>query len=127
MKKLLVLLFSLLISFNSYGEWEKVFSNSHGDTFYIDFDKIKKHDGYVYWWHLKDYLVPDGRGLSDMYYNQGDCENNRIKILTNFFFKLPMGEGLISNPSNTAYKGWTNPKTGGEMESWLILVCDYVD
>ena len=33
MKKLLVLLFSILISFNSYGEWEEIAENQRGDIF----------------------------------------------------------------------------------------------
>ena len=43
MKKLLLLLFSILISFNSYGEWEEVVESTDGDTYYIDKDTIKTH------------------------------------------------------------------------------------
>jgi hypothetical protein len=57
MKQLLTLLFSILISFNSYGQWTKI-TESDGDSIYIDFDTIKEQDGYVYWWVLTDYLKP---------------------------------------------------------------------
>ena len=50
MKKLLILLFSILISFNSYGEWEEVAEGMNGDIYYLDKDSIKKHGGYVYFW-----------------------------------------------------------------------------
>ena len=42
MKKLLILLFSILISLNSYGEWTYVSSNITKDDYYVDFDKITK-------------------------------------------------------------------------------------
>ena len=50
MKKLLIFLFSILISFNSYGEWDEIGVDTAGNTSYIDTDTIKKHGGYVYYW-----------------------------------------------------------------------------
>jgi hypothetical protein len=44
MKKLLILLFSLLLSFNSYGEWTKTSEDDDGDAYYIDFQTVKKLD-----------------------------------------------------------------------------------
>ena len=46
MKKLLLLLFSILISFNSYGEWTKVNMDVDSSSYYIDFATVKKIDGY---------------------------------------------------------------------------------
>ncbi len=46
MKKLTTLLFSILISFNSYGEWTEVTKTSLGEfdvKFYIDKDTIRKN------------------------------------------------------------------------------------
>ena len=60
MKKLLLLLFSILISFNSYGEWTQTAEWDNGDTQYIDFDTIKSVDGYVLWWGLKNKDYDDG-------------------------------------------------------------------
>ena len=80
MKKLLLiftLLFStLMFSTPSYGEWTKVSSTLNGaHTFYVDFDSIRKHGGYVYFWRLSDFLKPNKYGtLSDKSYNQGDCK-----------------------------------------------------
>ena len=58
MKKLLLLLISLLISFNSYGGWAYFGDNADGDTFYIDIETIKEHGGYVYWWRMIDLVKP---------------------------------------------------------------------
>jgi hypothetical protein len=56
MKKLLVLLFSVMISFNSYGDWTDFGKTVDGTGWYINYDTIKKHNGYVYYWDLTDYI-----------------------------------------------------------------------
>ena len=65
-----------------------------GNTFYVDFERIRKHGGYVYWWDLVDYLKPDKDGdLSYKSYNQGDCKLFRLRILSMSFHTEPMGGG----------------------------------
>jgi len=60
MKKLiLILLFStVMFSSPSYAEWTKVNKDADGNTNYVDFERIRKHVGYVYYWELSDYLKP---------------------------------------------------------------------
>ena len=64
MKKL-TLIFTLLVStvmFSSpsYSEWTNVGESvENGTTFYVDFERIRKHGGYVYFLWLSDYLKPD--------------------------------------------------------------------
>ena len=71
----IALTFSVMFSSSSYAEWTKVDENASGDVFYVDFETIRKHDGYVYWWELGDYLKPDKFGdLSSKGYHQGDCK-----------------------------------------------------
>jgi hypothetical protein len=62
MKKLLVLLFSIIISFNSYGEWKYITSNTLGDYYYVDYSFIKESNGDLYFWYLNDYLEPTPYG-----------------------------------------------------------------
>ena len=125
MKKLLILLFSLLISFNSYGEWEKLGKNVSGDTFYIDTDTIKEHNGYVYWWVLNDYLKPNEYGdMSGKTYVQGDCGVNRFKYLSSIVYEQPMGEG--SGETITLPEEWLYPTPDSVSGVLLKYVCDYV-
>ena len=124
MKKLLVLLFSILISFNSYGEWTKTYSSVIGTTFYIDKDTIKKHGGYVYWWEMADYLKPDDGYLSDRLYWQGDCGTERTKMLSLFYYKQPMGNGKVDEASMTGKWIYPSPDTIGK--DMLNYICDYV-
>ena len=42
----------------SYAEWIKITENILGDKFYVDFNEIRKSNGYVYYWQLTDYSEP---------------------------------------------------------------------
>ena len=58
MKKLILLttlLFSVMFSSSSYAEWRKIGVNVDEITLYVDIERIRKHDGYVYWWKLMAY------------------------------------------------------------------------
>ena len=129
MKKLLLiftLLFStLMFSTPSYGEWTKVSESVNGDTFYVDFERIRKHDGYVYFWTLTDSLKPTKLGhFSVKVYKQGDCKLFRQKPLSYSFHKEPMGGGTgdVSEPV-AEHKGWTYPLPDSSQETVLKSVC----
>jgi hypothetical protein len=126
MKKLLILLFSILISFNSYGEWERILTSSDGDTFYLDRDLIKKHEGFVYYWEMNDYLMPSKHGImSGKLYKQGDCGVNREKHLSFVFYEQPMGEG--SGKTMTPPDEWVYPTPESISHFTLDFVCNYAD
>ena len=79
MKKLTILLFSILISFSSYGEWVQVSKSISGAITFINIDKIKENNGYIYYWALTNYA--DGSNESAQAYRQSDCAVNRFKVL----------------------------------------------
>ena len=67
----------------SFARWTKVAWDNRGHTFYVDFDRIKKHDVLVYFWYLDDYLKPDKFGdLSVKSYRDGDCNLFWVKTLS---------------------------------------------
>ena len=140
MKKLLTLLFSLLISFNSYGEWEEVVESVDGDTFYIDKDTIKKHEGYVYWWEMGSYINPGNPyeelfddnefngTISSKHYRKGDCDVVRYKELSVTYYKQKMGDGDgKDDPFITVSDSWEYPPPDTVNGFILKYVCDYVD
>ena len=97
--------------------------DAEGDTFYVGYDRIRKHDGYVYWWGLLDYLKPDKWGdLSSKTYHQGDCKLFRIKYLSFSYHKEPMGRGIgeISSPKN---QEWQYPPPHSVIETILKSIC----
>ena len=125
MKKLLILLFSILISFNSYGEWKAVSSNASG-TFYIDSEKIREGNRYVYWWRLSDYKKPNSFGdMSSKTYNETDCEIFRTRILSGDYYEQPMGMGNFVNETSDNPK-WDYPPTGSSYEIATKYICDYI-
>ena len=128
MKKLLVLLFSTLISVNSYGEWFKVTEGvNSGNTHYIETDSINEHNGYVYWWDLLNLIKPSDSGnMSWKVYNQGDCGVKRVKYVSYIFYKQQMGKGsgITNNPENSK---WEYPSPGSTLQIKLDFVCDYID
>jgi len=124
MKKLLILLFSILISFNSYGEWIEVTSND-GSIYYIDKDSIKYHDGFIYFWELSDYLKPNSLGhMSGIAYKEVDCNLNRQQILSLNMFKMSMGRGESENINLDS--SWYYPISGSVGEGILNYACNSI-
>ena len=127
MKKIILIfafLFSTIIwSSKSFGEWEFVESSTDGTRTYIDFDKIRKHDGYVYFWALEDLLKPDQDGdLSYINYYQGDCNLFRYKHLSASYYKQAMGEGTVNNVTDENPE-WKDVNPNWIMATYLKLVC----
>ena len=124
MKKLLVLLFSILISFNSYGEaWKEVaVSEADGSITYIDVSTIKIDKGYVYYWALNDFKTSIDGIMSMKFYYQGDCSNYRIKFLSDIYYKKPMGTDESS--SYNVASGWEDVNTYSLTGSLLSYACD---
>jgi hypothetical protein len=96
----------------------------NGTTFYVDFERIRKHGGYVYYWYLTDYLKPKFGDLSGKIYNQGDCKLFRHKSLSFSFHKEPMGGGTgdVQEPVKKQ-QGWKYPPPNSVDELILKSVC----
>ena len=114
-----------MFSFTSFAEWVKVTKGMDGRTYYVDFDRIRKHDGYVYWWELGDFLKPSKQGiLSVKAYVQGDCKLFRVQYLSLYFHKEPFGGGTIDTYSIVENPVWNYPPPNTPMESILKQVCN---
>ena len=123
MKKLFIVVFSLLISFNSHGEWIFHSSSVKGDTFHLHTNSISKSDHYVYFWYLKSYLLPNKFGdFSSKVKVKGDCKNNRLKYLTYVWYKNPMGKG--SGERSDTESEWENPPPESVGRGLLDHACD---
>ena len=123
---ILTLLFStVMFSSPSYAKWTKVTENAIGDTFYVDYERIRKHDGYVYFWSLRDALKPSEDGvLSGKIYRQGDCKLFRNKVLSVSFHKEPMGMGIADvKEIPKKFRGWEYPPSDSVIEVILKSVC----
>ena len=102
MKKLILLFFSLLLSFNSYGEWTRVGLDSE-KTIYIDINTIIEKDEFIYWWNMVDSNLDD---YSVKLYAQGDCLFPRLKILSrlDYYQAMGLGESYNDTPDNPLWE-----------------------
>ena len=97
--------------------------NVNGTAIYVDFERIRKHGGYVYYWDLTNYLKPTKTGrLSAKAYNQGDCKLFRFKVLSYVFHNQPLGRdiGYSHSPKNPE---WEYPSPDSAGETILKSVC----
>ena len=98
-------------------------SGNRGVNFYVDFETIRKVDGFVYYWTLVDFLKPTDYGyLSSKTYKEGDCKLFRTKSLSYSFHKEPMGGGTGEsyNPENPE---WDYPPPNSVWDGILKSVC----
>jgi len=126
-KKTLVILCSLLISFNSYAEWTQTINSESGDVYYVDFDSIKIK-GNVYYWGMVDYLKPDEWGdMSSKSLYELDCNvPQKERKLAISFYTQPMGKGSPSTEINTTQE-WIYgvPNTIGM--GLIEQICDHAN
>ena len=112
-----------MFSSPSYAEWTKVVE-VQGNTFYVDFDKIKKADDYVYFWQLVDLSKLTKQGvLSDKSYIQGSCKLLQFKSLSFSSYKKPMGGETPSKSSNKPDTEWIKTPPNSVIETVLKSVC----
>ena len=117
------LLFTLMFSSTSFAEWTKVSKGVKGNISYVDYERIRKHDGFVYYWVLVDLLKPSKHGdLSSKVYTQGDCKLFRLKYLSFSHHKGPMGSGAFET-YNKPDKEWRYPSPNSSIEEILKQVC----
>ena len=120
---ILTFLLSLMFSSPSYSEWTWLGEGVNGTTFYVDFERIRKHGGSVYYWILSDLSKPINNGsLSGQLYAEGDCKLFRLKDLSYSFHSQPMGRGTgVANISKNPK--WYYPSPNSVNETILKSVC----
>ena len=120
MKKLSLILLSLLLSFNSYGEWIQVPTNEKGGT-YIDFDNLKlRNDGYVYWW-----MMVSDSSSSQTAYIQTDCKTKAVNVLQLDSYDEPMGAGDLT--STKSDEGWLYVAPDRGIYRFIGVVCELAE
>ena len=108
----------------SFAGWTKVTKSLNGDTFYVDFERIRKVDGFVYYWELSDLLKPNKQTLSAKIYIQGDCKLFRHKTLSGSFHTQQMGGGAGDTPPvPESHKDWQYSIPDSSGEKTLKVVC----
>lgn len=125
MKKLLVFIFLGLISFNSFGDWTKVYISTGAD-YYMDFETFKERDGYVNYWQLIDLSTPIEEEIySAVVRNKIDCSSEGMKSNPIHYYSKEMGKGDRVMSSEEEPVNWTYPPPGSAYYALIGVACDY--
>ena len=90
---------------------------------YVDADRIRRHEGYIYIWELLDIERPNEHGISSILaYTRCDCDLFRYGPLSFSLHKEAMGEGH-GKSVNVEEHEWTYPKPESRGETFLNIVC----
>ena len=119
--KHLSLILLLLFSTTCLGEWVSVEGKPYS---YVDYERLKKDKGLIYFWELIDYLSPRENGiLSHTVFAQGDCKLFRKKTVSFSSYTQPMGagNGIPYDPKNS---NWMEPSPGSAMETMVKSACE---
>ena len=121
---IIILVLTMMFSSPSFAEWTKVSKNERGDTHYVDFERVRKVDGYVYFWVMNDYLKPitDMKLLSSKTYREVDCKSFGFKNLSYVYHKESMGRDN-GESSEAVNKNWRYPQPNTIDEYLVKLVC----
>ena len=127
-KKLILLatlLASLTLSSAAHAEWTLVGGNSAGIN-YVDFERIRKQDGKIYFWVLSDFLKPNKHGVfSAKVYNEAECSHFRYRRLSIAAYDSRMGKGTVIGSSRKPAKDWRYPIPDSVADLELQAVCNH--
>ena len=117
-----------MFSSTSFAEWTEISRNTE-QTNYVDYERIRKVEGYVYWWNMVNYVKRNKDGfLSGTGYAQGDCKLFRYKHLKLFSYYQPMATGVVKKyDSSIPNWGWEYPLPNSAGEHILKSVCEYAN
>jgi len=117
------LIFTVMFSSTSFGGWTEVLEDGAGNTYYVDFERIRKEEGHIYVWSLLDRDKPNHVGyFSTQIYRQIDCTLSKFKILRYSFHEAGMGRGS-GRPLITKKPVWVYPLSNSSTELILKSAC----
>ena len=124
--RLLLIIFFILFPSVVFGDWTRVADGKYYKTeVYVDFDRIRKHNGKYFWWTLINLSQITKDGVKSFKgYREGDCNLFRMRTLSVVAHKKSMGED-IGEANNTKKPEWIYPEPNTIDEIILNKVCNY--
>ena len=95
MRALLITIFIILFSYNSYAEWDYIYQDKKLDNWYVNLSKIIRINDHVFYKTLVDHDEKK-KFQSTISENQGDCNTFEWKMTHISFFSKGMAEGYLS-------------------------------
>ena len=106
-------------------DW-KLVDESRIEKTYIDFDRIWKFDGYVYYWVLNNLKEPTETEGSTATLYKSHCQMRSIKLLQVSYYELRWAQydstDFTDNMGDLSYA-----RPGSEEEKILNMVCKHID
>ena len=118
-----IILITSIITKDAFSEWKLVSKASDGNEYYVDHDKTRVVNEYVFYWYLSNFVKPIKGIKSASNFAQGDCKLMRFKRVSIKVFKKPMGQELLGSRAHTQ-KDWDYPRSNSSMENILKSVCN---
>lgn len=113
----------LFFSTNGFAvNWEKVFVDKSGDSYYVDTDNIEKHNGLLYYSRLENYLEPKNQDYSFIRKFKVNCSEGKRTWLSDTFYNQAMGKGKITAEINPNEISYPKPNSIGYLV--MKFVCD---
>ena len=104
-------------------KWSIISISTDGETrYFLDYDRIRKHNGNTYYWMMTDRSGKDDTFLSTVEYSVADCALFKSRYLKLFFFFKEMGRGE-SIEDDEPGGPWTYPLPNSNHENILQEVC----
>ncbi len=92
MKKLTVLILTLLISYSSYGKWQEITKDTKDIVYYINPDSITRFDDSFTIKVLKDFPKPQPYGYRSIVTStRGNCKAYTLRYEKASYHQSPMG------------------------------------
>ena len=86
-----------MFSTSLYAEWIHITNSENGDVYFVDDERLKKIDGYIHFWLLRDFPKEDEFGdKSNKAYLQLDCDYPRLRTLSFISNSESMGKGEVT-------------------------------
>jgi len=133
MRKLFILtifICSFMMSSLAHAEWTKVAESAiNNDIYYVDFDRIRKHEGRVYYWSLVSHVKPKkyviAWALSAKVYYEAECGRFRERLLEFAIHPDKMGWDRVIHRIDNPPRVWSYPSPNSVSERTLKIVCNY--
>ncbi len=95
MRAILITIFLILFSYNTYAQWDHMYQDKKQDNWYVDRSKIIRINNHVFYKTLVDHDKKK-KFQSTVSENQGDCNTLEWKMTHISFFSKGMGEGYLT-------------------------------
>tara|TARA_S200000501_G_C20841400_1_gene751728 strand:- start:80 stop:454 length:375 start_codon:yes stop_codon:yes gene_type:complete len=123
--KIFYLGFLLFLFPDAKAEWTEIGENKLG-TKYLDFIRIRKFEGYTFYWEMLSFYKATNKGFMSVKSNYKlDCIKFRYKKISSLFYEKPMAKGKPMFYKNYNISNWKYPLSNSPKAFLKKKICEY--